>query len=271
MAMSCLNTAWSGDFKIVWEKPSFSAALVRRMPSSVPGGKQASLDPIYLGLCFLSLRVTKFIKIPLPPGLLGHENRHHPSSPFSTSTEAISFVPPPGKNNFYKAICCNPVNFPLEQRRHTSTSSEGPWRTYPCRTRIPWCLEPRLQNLGLLLFPFCSGVITNMCARFSFPDLSLWIFLLDSFASEKWVQQPNTKRSKWLMGSCIISIVPCAAWGSLNVRGNSCQTMSKFAQTLLDLKTIPAFLSLVTIRIPHSVIVHDLFYRSNEINRKRDG
>lgn len=113
MAMSCLNTAWSGDFKIVWEKPSFSAALVRRMPSSVPGGKQASLDQIYLGLCFLSLRVTKFTKIPLPPGLLNHDNWHHPPPHPSLLPQKPFLLCPPGKNNFYKAICCNPVNFPL--------------------------------------------------------------------------------------------------------------------------------------------------------------
>lgn len=133
-------------------------------------GKQASLDPICLGLCFLSLRITKFIKIPLPPGLLNHDNRHRPPSLLlSTSTEAISSVPPKERITFTRQSVVIPSIFLRELRPLTSISSEGHRRTYSRRTHVPRMPVAQTAFVYGSVWECLPIRVRCVCARFRSP------------------------------------------------------------------------------------------------------
>lgn len=91
---------------------------------------------------FLSLRITKFIKIPEPPGRLNRDNwYHHPSPLLLTTTEAHFFCTPQESITFTRQSVVIPSIVLCELRPQSSISSGDLSEGFtPAKCRLHVCL-----------------------------------------------------------------------------------------------------------------------------------
>lgn len=180
--------------------------------------------PNFLQVCrSLSLRITKFVKIPLPPGLLHHDNRHCPPRPAPPLQEPIACVSP-GKKGTDKAICCHPVHFPCEQQPRSRTSAEGLWGFAPAGPMLQVHLPRQLQSWAA---PACSlfrGCHQQLALSMSCCPFPLFVsgssVLTHGGLKNRPGQQPQYQKVQRVDRSWPLSAVPHCVLGSLVARNS---------------------------------------------------